>query len=346
MKVGIFNVKSGKSKDFISIFKKILEYNNIDYVLLDYDNNFWNKIIDIDYYIHRFVGTDQDIYIANSILPIIENVLNKSCYPNFKTYWSYEDKIKEYFLMLNNEFPMVKSFIFFDKNEAFLWIESINNFPIIFKLKSGAGSSNVIKVNDRRQAKKIVKRLFGRGVTDQGIPSYGNLKYLNPKSLIKHSGTKILTKFGFNNKWPVWQIHKNYALFQEFLPNNKYDTRVTTIGKRAFAFRRLNRKNDFRSSGSGLIDYDINCIDKKFVKIALDISNKMQFQSMAYDFIYDKDNEPVFCEISYTCNDKAIYNCPGFWDEELNFVEGNFWPQFYIIKDLLNIDNLRQPTLL
>ena len=345
MKVGLFEVKSGKSNQYFDIYKKILDYNNIDYKTLDYNLKFWEEVVDIDFYIHRYIGTDHDIYIANSILPVVENILKIPCYPNFNTYWCYEDKIKEYFLMETNKFPMVKSFIFFDKSEAINWVEKNKEFPIIFKLKSGAGSINVIKVNSLKNAKKLIKKMFNVGVKDQGIPSVNNIKYFNYRAIKKYFGSKILTKLGLYNSWPVWQIHKNYVLFQEFMPNNEFDTRITTIGNRAFAFRRMNRKNDFRSSGSGIIDYDINYIDLNCVKIALEISKKMKFQSMAYDFLLDNNKKPVFCEISYTFNDKAIYNCRGYWDENLFFNEGNFWPQYFQIMDLLNFVELKQPMI-
>ena len=53
-----------------------------------------------------------------------------------------------------------------------------------------------------------------------------------------------------------------------------YDTRVTVIGGRAFAFRRFNRDDDFRSSGSGKIDYNMEEIDKRMIKLALKVSKK------------------------------------------------------------------------
>lgn len=84
------------------------------------------------------------------------------------------------------------------------------------------------------------------------------------------------------------------------------------IGGRAFAFRRLNRVNDFRSSGSGRIDYDINKIDLKIVSKALEISQALGFQSMAYDSLYDENGDVSFCEISYTYVASAIYHCPGY----------------------------------
>ncbi len=135
-----------------------------------------------------------------------------------------------------------------------------------------------------------------------------------------------------------------YVLFQEFLPNNDFDTRVTVIGNRAYAFRRFNRKGDFRSSGSGLIDYNIVPIDLNFIKIAFEVSKKLGFQSMAYDFLKDQNGNPLFCEFSYTFNDRALYDCPGYWDENLNFIEGHFWPQYFQLIDLLEISDLKQPT--
>ena len=74
----------------------------------------------------------------------------------------------------------------------------------------------------------------------------------------------------------------------KYLPNNTYDTRITIIGERAFGFIRENRYNDFRASGSGKISYDKTAIDLKCVEIAFEISQKLKFQTMAYDFIYNE----------------------------------------------------------
>jgi hypothetical protein len=134
-------------------------------------------------------------------------------------------------------------------------------------------------------------------------------------------------------------------LFQKFLPNNLFDTRVSIIGERAFAFRRFNRENDFRASGSGRINYDINKIDLHSVEIAFNISNKLNFQSMAYDFLFNERKELEICEVSYTYVDTAVYNCPGFWDKDLSWHEGHFWPKYCQLVDALGSPNLKQPLL-
>jgi hypothetical protein len=217
-------------------------------------------------------------------------------------------------------------------------------YPLVFKLKSSAASKDVVLVSNYRQAKKITNRIFGKGIYLGTIPGNFKLKFIDFKwRNYLDKQLKILYRIykGRDLNY-LWQIEKNYVLFQKFLPNNSYDTRVTIIGNRAFGFRRFNRKDDFRSSGSGLISYDPNEIDKGFIKMAFEISEKMGFQSMAYDFLWDNE-QPAFCEISYTYQDLAIYNCPGYWDNKLNWIEGNFWPQLLHLIDLLNHPNLKQP---
>ena len=73
---------------------------------------------------------------------------------------------------------------------------------------------------------------------------------------------------------------------------------LTIIGNRAFANRRFVRKNDFRASGSGNADFNKNLIDLRFIKIAFEISKELKFQSMAYDFLLNENNQPEICEIS------------------------------------------------
>jgi len=69
------------------------------------------------------------------------------------------------------------------------------------------------------------------------------------------------------------------------------------------------------------------------------------FQSMAYDFLYNKEGTAWFCEISYTYLDTIIYDCPGYWDLNLNWREGHYWPQYFQLMDALNLPDLKQPEM-
>jgi len=187
--------------------------------------------------------------------------------------------------------------------------------------------------------------MFNSGIKSTRIPWRSTRwKDFQLSKAVRHVGANAIRKIQ-GAAMPVLELHKNYVLFQKFMPNNHYDTRVTVIGKRAFAFRRLNRPNDFRSSGSGRIEYDVESIDKRFITLAIAISEKMGFQSMAYDFLYDENGVPTFCEISYAYVDTAVYNCPGYWDGSLNWHHGHFWPQYCQLVDALKLPDLKQPEM-
>lgn len=343
MLVGIHNNwYNGLDKD-TQVYETILDYNGIDTVRLNInESNFWEKVRELDLFIYRWIQIDDHHQIARSIIPVIEKELGVKCFPDTTTCWHYDNKIRQYYLLRGHNFPIVQSYVFYDRVEASRWIKKAK-LPVVFKLKAGAGSENVVLIKSTRQGEQIIKKMFGQGIvpTFNGFGDvYNRFKksYLNFRHFV---GQKLKGRPTSD----FWQVHKNYVLFQKFLMNNDYDTRVTVIGSRAFAFRRLNRPNDFRSSGSGRIDYDVDEIDLKFIAKALKISRALNFQSMAYDSLYDDNGDVNFCEISYTYEASAVYRCPGYWDEELRWHEGHYWPQYFQLLDALGVSDLKQPEM-
>src|ERR1041385_1478455 len=139
-------------------------------------------------------------------------------------------------------------------------------------------------VKSRSIGRKLIMRMFGSGIESTRIP-WGNTRWIDLKLTreVRHWAANRVRKLS-GVALPGLERHKNYVYFQKFLPGNNYDTRITVIGDRAFGFRRYTRDNDFRSSGSGRLDYDIRGIDEECLRVAFEISKKMGFQSMAYDF--------------------------------------------------------------
>jgi glutathione synthase/RimK-type ligase-like ATP-grasp enzyme len=76
------------------------------------------------------------------------------------------------------------------------------------------------------------------------------------------------------------------VLCQEFSPNNTLDTRVTVIEQRAFAFRRSNSENDFRTNGTAKIDYTPEQIKQQYIRLAFRIANTPGSQGCAIDGFY------------------------------------------------------------
>jgi hypothetical protein len=101
------------------------------------------------------------------------------------------------------------------------------------------------------------------------------------------------------------------------------------------------RKNDFRASGGGNIVYNKKEIDKRCVKIAFEVNEKIKAQSIAYDFVFDKKNNPLIVEISYGYSAPAYDKCEGYWDKEMSWHEGeNFDFCGWMIENLIQSTQL------
>ena len=125
---------------------------------------------------------------------------------------------------------------------------------------------------------------------------------------------------------------KGYVYFQDFIPNNIFDIRIIIVADKAFGIKRMTRKNDFRASGSGMIVYNKNEIDERCVQIAFDVNEKIKSQSIAFDFVFDVNNNPMIVEISYGFVAEGYDPCEGFWDKDLNWHKGAFNPYGWMVE--------------
>ena len=346
MLVGIHKDQYGGFSELLIKFEKILTFNNIKSIRLEASQpDFWEIVKRLDLFI--FIWKHYDYYkgLAKAILPVIEKDLKVKCLPNQATCWHYDDKIKQYYQLKAHGFPMVPSWIFWNKKDALQWIKKAE-LPLVFKLKGGAGSSNVLLIKNRSQAVRLINKMFGEGIVTSSIPSFGTTRYRNfrPLKEFKYLAKKVKNRIEGRDATPFWQVNKDYVYFQKFLPGNDYDTRVTTIGHRTYAFRRFVRKNDFRASGSDNWSLDRSKIDPELVRLGQDISRIMGYQVMAYDFIYDEKKHPQLIEVSYTYGDYPEFST-GYWDRDLEWHDGAYWTQYLELVDALNMPDLKQPEM-
>lgn len=279
---------------------------------------------------------------ALPILRVIEEHLHIPVFPNMATCWHYDDKIAQRYLLGALGIPNPKTWVFWRKTDALAWCEN-TVYPLVAKLSGGASSANVRLIRSVPDAKAYIEQCFsGSGIMSRSVlPEAG---WKRNWSLLKRAikrASHVPSYVGFDRFPPMpeqsfWMPQKNYALFQEFLDGNEFDTRITVIGNRAFAFRRLNRPNDFRASGSGQIQYEPEAIDLRCVAAAFDASQKLKSQSMAFDYLFrGETREPVVGEISYCYADWAVERCPGHWDSDLQWHEGHLWPEQAHVDDFL-----------
>jgi len=270
--------------------------------------------------------------IARRLLPVIERELKIPVYPDQHTCWHYDDKIAQAYLFQALGIPSPKTWVWYDRQLALEWAEKAG-YPVVLKLATGAGSQNVVLVSSREEACRWIDRLF-RGF-------YCSLEQPNLKQRVRLALNALLLEDDSPFPDNGYDPQAGYVLFQEFLPGNAFDTRITVIGNRAFGFRRFNRNNDFRASGSGHLSYDIECIPEEMIRLAFSTAQKLRMQSCAIDGLY-RGKTPLVGEASYTFVSSAVHDCPGHWKlngspetGSLIWNEGHLWPEEAQIEDFL-----------
>lgn len=289
-------------------------------------NVFEDNIIDVilkKKFTHFMWHINHLSYAELTLFPNLMNSLDNAgikTFPNHNTRWHFDDKVAQKYLLESLKAPFVPSHVFYSKEEALKNLVN-TSYPIVAKLKRGAGATNVNLLRDFEEAKKYVEIMFSIGLNPNSR-TLGNLdqkiriakKIKNPISLIK----KLYRYFIKNTKELKSNSNeKGYFYYQEFMPNNAYDTRVIIVGDKAVAFKRFNRENDFRASGSGKSSF--KDIDIDMIKIAFETSKSIGAQSLAYDFVYDENRTPKIIEICFGFGRTISSSSEVHWTSDLNY---------------------------
>ena len=334
MKIAIHHREGSFSDRWIAY----CEQNNIDYKVVNaFDSDIIEQLKGYDAFMwHHHHGRFKDVLTAKRILFALEHSGIK-VFPNFETDWHFDDKVAQKYLLEAIDAPLVPSYVFYDKKDAKAWAK-MTTYPKVFKLKGGAGASNVKLVKTQAEALRLITQAFGKG-----FPQFDRLNNLKERYNKYKSGQDTLLGVAkgvgrlailpdFAKQQP---LEKRYIYFQEFIPNEGFDIRVVVInGTKAAAEKRFVRENDFRASGSGEFSYEN--ISPEVIKLSFEIANRLNLQSIAFDFVIDKDNKPLIIEMSYGFGTQGISGVLGYWDKELNWYEDGFNPQRIIIETLIN----------
>lgn len=286
---------------------------------------------------HWSHGDPREQLMARDVIAAAE-AMGVKVFPSTSTCWHFDNKIAQKYLLEAIDAPFVPTYVFYDLKEALYWIDR-TSYPKVFKLRKGAGSSNVKLVHSATEARALAERAFSSGFSP--VPHYGQdalkryrvaRKRGDLMNVVRRIPRVLAT---IQNKRRMLGREKGYAYFQDFIPGNDFDTRVTVISDRAFAFTRNVRPGDFRASGSGDLVYNPSRINRRCVEIAFEVTRKIKSQSMAFDFVLGEQQQPFILEVSYCYTPEAVHSCPGYWDARLNWYEGHVWPQDAILLDLL-----------
>ena len=303
MKIAIANTTFSSE---IDAWVNYCNNNNIEVKLVNpYDDNIVENVSDCDIFMwHHSQVSFKDVLFAKQLLFSLQQA-GKIVYPNFNSNWHFDDKLGHKYLLEAIKAPIVRSYVFYDKKEALTWAKN-TTYPKVFKLRCGAAATNVQLIKSYSKCKKYINKAF-----DNGFQAY-------PYNVLKETVRKIFSYFSRKEISVKFNNEKGYIYFQDFMPNNNYDTRVVVVdGMYACAERRLNRKNDFRASGSGNFTFDN--IDINIIEIAFNVAKQLNVQSIAYDFVYDASKKPKIVEICFGFGTKGISQCPGYYTDDLKW---------------------------
>jgi glutathione synthase/RimK-type ligase-like ATP-grasp enzyme len=314
----------GKFRQFIKLHARrddlIMEFVRINH------DNWMDKLKEFDAVIWKSsnMGPEASGYFKEKIY-FIEHYLCKLVVPNYNTIWHFESKAAQSYIFRLHSVPIPRTVATFDVDNALALLKE-TKMPLVVKKSFGAASKNVRLIKSANKMRAYIKTTLCRQMIERITSRHGRLIASSTKYLVPDI---IERKVRDNNQRCVY--------WQELVPGNSRDLRITVIGDRyAFAFWRNNRPNDFRASGSGNIDY-VYPVPIDVVCHCIALNKKFDFDSMAYDIVF-KDGDYKIIEISYGYIDKAIYNTPGYYclqDGQLEFNPGHFWPQELWAKWLL-----------
>jgi glutathione synthase/RimK-type ligase-like ATP-grasp enzyme len=268
---------------------------------------FFDDLRGCDGFMWRFGFALPERLYARHILSAVEQS-GIPVFPSTHCVWHFEDKVAQFYLLAAAHVPMPQTWVFWSRAEAERWLDQAS-FPVIIKFAHGYRSAHVRMLRRRDDAAYWIETLFGRGAYsfDDRPPSMVRAWRGRLGASVRALWGKPARPLAPEDEW-----QHGYVYLQEFLPGNAFDTRVTVIGHRAFAFRRFNRDADFRASGSGIIDWDPSAIDPEAVRLAIDVASRLGTECLAVD-VLTRGGAPVINEVSYTFASWAIERCPGHW---------------------------------
>lgn len=268
MKLGIFKDFKGQHNILVNACKDLnIEHEEIDIISDNWADNIRNSQCD-GFLVKPPGRRDAWKRMYDEKLYFVEKIMNYKIYPSYDEVFLYENKrVMSYWLRIHN-ISSPKTWVFYDKQEAIDFINSYNQFPLLFKANIASSGIGVKVLKNKRAAMKIVNQIFTKfNFYNRGFTKW-NKKWGIPYPMLDDKQ--------FDN-----------ILFQEII-NVKWEWRGVKIGESYFAHKKLMGKNGMHS-GSGIANYDTPPVEvMDFLKHVCD---EGKFNSMNVDFFEDPNGK-------------------------------------------------------
>jgi glutathione synthase/RimK-type ligase-like ATP-grasp enzyme len=195
-------------------------------------------------------------------LKILTCDLGQTIFPSYEAIWFYESKRRMHYWLAANGFAHPQTWVFYDREDALAFVET-TPLPIVFKTDFGSGAMGVQILRDRRECKRLVNRVFRKGVIKAG----GDVR---------------------DRQW-------GSVLFQAYLPDIT-EWRMIRIGDSFMGYQKL-QKGDFHS---GSHSFEYGPLPADLLDWVKGITDRGHFRSMALDVFVTPDRTFLVNELQTT----------------------------------------------
>lgn len=274
-----------------------------------------------------------EVALAKRVIPAIRRGVGIPTFPSPHVAGLTRDKIAQAYVLEALGLPVPRTQVCYDLDHCLDEIRD-SEYPLVIKTPDGRGSEGVALLKNREEAESCVKQLFTNGVNGlwEALGSRERLLWRRWKSAARLAAGRSVCLGREGGE----------VVLQEFIPNNAFDVRIVVVGRYAFGFRRNNRENDFRASGSGSLVWSDSDIDRDTVSIAFQASRALDAPFLAFDFLR-RGAAPLICEINFAYAAWSVKPCESYWflDDKLQpdqaeFRRGEVHPERWTLEEFLH----------
>ncbi len=339
------NVPDGKlhSTSWVYPWIEYLQLNKIEYVEIDITKcNPIDIIQDYDVFLWHFSQYNYiDMLEARNIIYSLKlKNPNLKVFPDFNDAWHFDDKVAEMYALKAVGAPIPNSWVFYDVDTL---KNAISNkeiiFPIIAKLRTGSGSHNVRKIENKKQLISYAKRMFGKGYNPSPSLLYkttSNIRSSHDKATFFSKLKRVPEFLRVLKESQKFPHEKGYVYLQEFIPNDGFDMKVVVVKDKLSGLYRPIRSHDFRASGGGEVKYKKDLLTDDIINSAFSVSDSLGFQCVGFDYVIDnRTGKGVIIEMSYGFSHVAIMGMNGWYDRNKQWHDGALNAPYEILKNIV-----------
>lgn len=304
--------------------------------------DFWQQFDGCNAFMWHISHEDhRDVLSGMAMMQILEQN-GIITFPTTNQLWHFDDKLAQVLFFRKNEVPAPKTEVFYTREAAASHLKN-TPYPLIGKLKRGSAASNVFLIKNEADGLKFVRKSFGRGYPLYNLRSrYGDLwrRTSSPREKVTLGLKFVVRMFRKPDYSRYLGRESGYVMFQEFIPNDGSDLRVVVVGDRLVSVKRSVRKNDFRASGSGLLEYPNERLERRIRDLAFGLMEKLDVPSMGFDLIQGHDGEIYVIEMSYGFpSENFLDGASGYWTRDGEFVPSEIRLQEWMVNWVLDRTN-------